>query len=263
MALRIGIASGRIDVPVLGDLTRRIVVCAGKAAHRALALQAGTESGTINIDISTIELLGATAELVDRKDDRALLRGLRTWPQQQTPVPLNLGPPEDAARKIRLLEPFVPQPLALRLRTTPSGWRIEGEMRHVVVVFSEVSGIEERTANVEAIEQMSRSMLRAYRRHAGVVAKADVTPTGHRIMVLFGLHEPSENDAEKALLASIEAVNRVRQLSLPYGGKVQMRTGVHGGRVYFGARKPAWPLGKVTGVVPSASASATAARAAS
>ncbi len=235
MALRIGLASGRIDVPVLGDLTRRIVVCAGRAAHRALALQAYTQAGSISVDVSTIELLGAAAELVDRKDDRAVLRGLRTSPPTQTPAPLALGPPESAARKIRLLEPFVPQPLALRLRTTPSGWRIEGEMRHVVVVFTELTGIEERTANVEAIEQMSRSMLRAYRRHAGVVAKADVTPTGHRIMVLFGLHEPSENDAEKALLASIEATNRVRQLTLPYGGKVTMRTGVHGGRVYFGA----------------------------
>ncbi|MEZ0314169.1 MAG: adenylate/guanylate cyclase domain-containing protein [Myxococcota bacterium] len=235
MKLRIGMASGRIDVPVLGDLTRRIVVCAGRAAHRALALQAYTEPGSISIDASTAELLGAAAELVERKDDRAVLRGLRTWPPTQTAPALNLGPPEAAPRKIRLLEPFVPQPLALRLRTTPSGWRIEGEMRHVVVVFSEVTGVEERNANVEGIEQMSRSMLRAYRRHAGVVAKADVTPNGHRIMVLFGLHEPSENDAEKALLASIEAASRVRQLTLPYGGKVQMRTGVHGGRVYFGA----------------------------
>ncbi len=234
MALRIGMASGRIELPVLGDLTRRVVVCGGKPVHRALALQAEAAPATVSVDSSTMTLLGNNAEVVERKDDRAVLRHLRVFPPSQPVTGFDLGARGDAARKVQLLEPFVPQPLALRLRTTPSGWRIEGELRHVIVVFSEVTGLKTEHG-IESIEHVSRSMLRAYRRHAGVVSKADVTTVGHRIMVLFGLHEPSENDAERALLAAIEATNRVRPLIQPYGEGVHMRTGVHSGRVYFGA----------------------------
>lgn len=246
LALRIGLASGRIDLPVLGDLTRRVVVCSGRAAHRALELQAYATPGSVTLDASTIELLGRNAELVERKPDAATLRGLRVLPPGLPPQPIDLGDLAGASQKVRLLEPFVPQPLARRLQTTPEGWRIEGELRHVTVVFSEITGLGDRSLSIHAIEQLSRSILRAYRRHSGVVAKADITPTGHRMMVLFGLHEPSENDAERALLAALEATSRVRLLTggagdqgatvaEPIPSNVQMRTGVHGGRVFFGA----------------------------
>ena len=41
-----------------------------------------------------------------------------------------------------LLYGVVPPPLAARLKTTPLGWRVDGELRDVVVLFAEVEGLE-------------------------------------------------------------------------------------------------------------------------
>lgn len=235
LMLRIGVASGALSLNVLGDLARRAAAVGGAAARRAQQLQVLAAPNTVLIDQSTLALIRGMAEVVDRHEDRATLRGLREWPL--TSQPLDLGPlvAEQVEDKIALLEPFVPQPLALRLRTTPKGWRIEGELRNVVVLFTEIWREDGAESDLELGAQVSRSVLRAFRRYDGVVSKLDVSDRGHRGMVLFGIHRPSENDHERAVLAALEASARVRSFVSSRAIEMRIRSGLHAGRVFFGA----------------------------
>ncbi|MEL6547173.1 MAG: AAA family ATPase, partial [Myxococcota bacterium] len=137
-------------------------------------------------------------------------------------------------RPLAQLEAFVPPWFASRLRSAPKGWRIEGELRQVVVLFAELWGIDRTAESSEVALHLSRSILRAFRRYGGLTLKADLSDQGHRTLVLFGLHEPSENDSERALLAALEATARVRGYGASRNLDVGVRCGIHTGPVYFG-----------------------------
>jgi len=234
LMMRVGLAAGETRLPILGDLSQRGVVCAGPTAHRALEMEEHAEPNTIVADASVLGQLGGVAEVVDRHSDWAVLRGLHSWPEGE---PIRKLPPldRDTDAKIALLEPFVPAPLAGRLRTTPKDWRIEGELRPAVIAFAELWGLDEGPPDMDVSTNVSRSLLRAFRKYGGVLAKADLARRGHRIMILFGLHRPSENDSERALLASLEATARLKAFTVSQALGVSIRIGVHAGPVYYGA----------------------------
>ncbi|MBI5510848.1 MAG: AAA family ATPase [Deltaproteobacteria bacterium] len=235
LMLRVGVASGEIHLWIVGDMIRRSIVSAGSVVHRAVALQKLAQPGAVVADRSTLDLLGADAETIERLADRGILRALRSWPATRKVASLDGRVETQIEEKIALLEPFVPQPLAEHLRSTPMGWRLPGELRDVVVLFQEISGLDDKASAPELALNVARSLLRAYRKYGGVVSKVDVAERGHRIMVLFGLHHPQENDAERALLAALDANTRLKSFTISKKQNVVVQTGVHQGKVYFGA----------------------------
>ncbi len=234
LVLRVGIAQGVVTMPIVGDVVRRGVVCAGMAAHRAVTHQHRATPGTVLADLSIAERLRDRARVGETSGDAAVLLDLLSWPERQPipKLPENLA--ENVEAKIALLEPFVPAPLAARLRTTPEGWRIEGELRKVVVLFADITGIDHEVAP-EVQLNLSRSAIRSYRKYGGIVAKVNLADEGQRVMVLFGLHMPSQHDAERAVLAALEATARVKGYLSGIGSTIGVRSGVHVGQVYFGA----------------------------
>ena len=232
--LRVGMASGPVRFVVVGDAAQRAVASAGAAAHRALAMQRLAEPGQVVVDGAYMKALGPGGRALPLPDGNAVLEEIPQWPERAT-IHLLDGRVEDKVEeKIALLEPFVPPPLAARLQTTPLGWRVEGELRDVVVLFAEIAGLDEAGADTDLALQMSRSFLRAFRKYGGIGAKVDLADVGHRAMVLFGLHHPSDNDCERALLASLETVARLRGLAVGRD-KLMIKIGAHVGPVYFGA----------------------------
>ncbi|MGC4114455.1 MAG: adenylate/guanylate cyclase domain-containing protein [Myxococcales bacterium] len=230
--MRVGLAAGRVELPIVGDLTQRAVICSGPTAHRAVELQERAEPGTVLIDAAVVGALGNEAVLENADAERATLVRLR-HPPARAPIRELAGRVEEQTeKKIALLEPFVAPPLAARLKSTPNGWRIEGELREVCVVFAELSGLHAAPARTLDV---SRSILRTFRKYGGVVAKADLSRRGHRLMVLFGLHMPAGNDVERALLASVEATTRMKGFAASGGPELELRVGVHAGQVYYGA----------------------------
>ena len=130
--------------------------------------------------------------------------------------------------KIELLEPFVPPPLAARLKSMPEGWRIDGELRRVIVVFCEVLGLAGGDRQEEA-KQLARAALRSFRRYGGVVTKTDVAPNGHRLMAVFGLHAPTENDTERAVLSALETTAVFQAQAARADLPLTLKVGVHVG----------------------------------
>ncbi|MEO8798366.1 MAG: adenylate/guanylate cyclase domain-containing protein, partial [Polyangiaceae bacterium] len=232
--LRVGLASGEITMPVVGDVVRRTLVCAGVAAHRAVTHEHRATPGTVLADVHILERLRDRARIGEISGDAGVILGLNEWPKKQSPPHLPPDFADNVEAKIALLEPFVPAPLAARLRTTPDGWRIDGELRKVVILFADIIGVDHEVS-AEVQLNLSRSALRSYRKFGGTVAKVNLASSGQRVMVLFGLHMPSGHDAERAVLAALEATARVRGFLSAIGSPLQIRTGIHSGQVYFGA----------------------------
>ncbi len=236
LMLRTGLASGNVRIPIIGDMAQRLAVCSGPVAHRALAMQNVAPPNAVMVDASTLALLEGDVEVIDRKAEGALLRALRRWPTAVTVEELGDRVKTQADEKIALLEPFVPAALAGRLMSMPVEWRIEGELRSMVIMFTELWGLDETSAsNLDLATDICRSMARAFRKYGGVISKVDLAKRGHRMMVLFGLHRPADNDPERAVLAALEATTRVRGFTAANNLGLSIRTGIHAGRVYFGA----------------------------
>ncbi len=231
---RVGLSTGHIYLAVVGDLARRLSVATGAAVHQAIALQTQAAPGQCIIDEATASRL-VDARLTRLDGSTLSLEGLDVMPLPQPLEPLGRRLDSHQAEKIALLEPFVPGPLARRLRTTPSGWRIETEVRQAVVVFAQITGFMTRSAaHLDASLLMSRSLLRAFQKYDGLVLKVMATATGHQAMVLFGVHRPTDNDDEKAVLASLEAITRLSSFRTA-DSELTMQVGIHRGGVLFGA----------------------------
>lgn len=237
LLIRVGVAKGNVRLTVVGDLLQRSVLCGGPASFRAIELQQRAQPNSVMVDGPLLAELGARAAASPGGPGSGCLLELRHWPARSPIQPLD-GRVETATEaKISLLEPFVPPPLLERLRTTPQGWRLDGELRQVVVLFAELCGARKLSADslvAPVLSDISRSMLRTYRKYGGLLAKAYLAEDGHRAMVLFGLHLPSQNDPERALLAALESTARVKGFIAGSGLELTFRTGLHQGLVYFG-----------------------------
>lgn len=232
LMLRIGVAKGTVRLSVLGDVAQRSAVCAGETAHRAVRLQQLAPPKGIMIDEAMLKALATNAEVVERQPTVGVLRGLRKWPANR-PIERLEGRTElRVEEKIALLEPFVAPMLAARLRHASLDWKMDAELRPVVILFCELSGVD--NGDPQMWLNVSRSLLRAFRKFGGLVAKVDITDTCHRVMVLFGLLRPGENDVQKAALAALDATARARGFTVGNTAKVVTRIGLHQGRVYFG-----------------------------
>jgi class 3 adenylate cyclase/tetratricopeptide (TPR) repeat protein len=233
--IRVGVASGRVRLEVIGDMLRKSSVCAGAVAHRAYSIQSRADPNTIRVDLPTAEALKDVAVLKPQTDDTEELFELNLWPEERPIEPLGERIRSQVNEKIARLEPFLPAPLAQRLKTSPSGGRIAPELRHAVVLFLEIRGYGKDQHNPEKTKPLYSSLLRTYRKYGGMVSKVDLADDGFRVLVLFGVHRPSPSDPERAVLAGLEAITRVQGYLTAHDLPFDFRSGVHQGQVFFGA----------------------------
>ena len=233
--LRLGIATGSIHLSVMGDMTRRVVVCAGNAPHRAIQNQLGAAPGEIVADDRFLDQLGSRVKGELRPDGRAVIDGFDGRLETHEVDRLEGRIEDQVEQKIALLEPFVAPPMVKRLRSLPAGAALQGEIRRAVIQFVDFEGLAENMDHLDLASNLARSQLRAMRKYDGVVLKVVCTGTGHRMMVLFGLQRPSENDVEHALLAALEGITRLKAFVGERDRKLRCRVGVHIGDVYLGA----------------------------
>jgi class 3 adenylate cyclase len=241
LRLRVAIASGNTRLHVLGEQSHRVVVCGGEASRLAMDLQRKANPGIVVLDDTTVEFLGAhlgdgdvmTSDLLRLEGVGYELRTLRDPPERKPIVELGDRIDDLIEEKIELLEPFVPAPISARLRAMPDDWRIEGELRNIVVVYAEAIGWT--IDNVDLAHEASQLYLSLHRKFGGLVTRTDLTLGGHRSLSLFGLHAPTENDSERAVMAALEASALVKNLVEQRAPGVTIRIGIHTGPVFFGA----------------------------
>jgi class 3 adenylate cyclase/tetratricopeptide (TPR) repeat protein len=133
-----------------------------------------------------------------------------------------------------------------------------GERRFVTLVFADLSQSSALAASMEA-EQYA-ALLAALRtvydavvpRHGGLVVRVQ----GDGLLAMFGYPTPREDDARRALAATLALHDEVRALPvlLPAGIALRLHSGVHGGLVLIGRGDIERGRFELSGPVPNVAA---------
>jgi class 3 adenylate cyclase/tetratricopeptide (TPR) repeat protein len=112
----------------------------------------------------------------------------------------------------------------------------EAERRHVFVLFSDLVGSTPLSQRLDAedlrdaIAGYQRRCEAVVLRHGGFVAQY----LGDGIEVYFGYPQAHEDDASRVIRCALEIVEAIRQLAAATNLDLQVRVGIHSGRVVIG-----------------------------
>ena len=111
---------------------------------------------------------------------------------------------------------------------------IEGERRHLTVMFCDLVGSTELSQKLDP--EALRELMRAYQKTCGeVIEKYDghiAQYLGDGLMTYFGWPRAHEDDAERAIRAALEIVEAVKQIPAP--DVLHVRVGIATGPVVVG-----------------------------
>ncbi|MEA1831723.1 adenylate/guanylate cyclase domain-containing protein [Methylobacterium durans] len=139
------------------------------------------------------------------------------------------------ARAERALRAFHPPRLAARLAADP-GFLAEPLVQRAAILFLDLAGFTGVSERLGPLR--TQSLLKGFHalvearisRHGGLV----VTFMGDGAMCVFGLADPSPDDARRALAAALDLVPAIRAWLAgepAFGGRGDLRVGVHDGTV--------------------------------
>jgi class 3 adenylate cyclase len=129
---------------------------------------------------------------------------------------------------------YIPGNLAEQILATKGN--IEGERKCVTVVFADVSGFTAMSEKMDAeevteiINQLFTRLVDIIYRYEGTVDKF----IGDCVMALFGAPIAHENDAERALLASMDMLNAVEEMNQTLPVRLGIKIGLNIGTVVVG-----------------------------
>ncbi len=177
------------------------------------------------------QLGDATVEL-SLKPLRALLESLLA---QGTPAATSPGASHD--QLLSRLQSYIPKQLADKIRA--SG-HVEGERRQVTVVFADISGFTALSERLDPEEVASfsndcmKELVEAVYQYEGMVDKF----IGDCIMAVFGAPVALEDDAERALRATLSMRERLETFNRRWIDKLQeplaLHIGINSGTVIAG-----------------------------
>ena len=112
----------------------------------------------------------------------------------------------------------------------------EAERRQLTVLFCDLVGSTELSAMLDP-EDM-REVIRAYQDGcAGVITRFEghvAKFMGDGVLVYFGWPQAHEDDAERAVRASLELIEAIGRLAAPDGRRLRIRIGIDTGQVVVG-----------------------------
>jgi class 3 adenylate cyclase len=123
---------------------------------------------------------------------------------------------------------FLPQGVAALVDTESFG-----EHRAVTTAFLNLRGYDEENPETKSLQRLFREVISITEKYGGVIHDIDSHAQGSNIMILFGAPTSHENDAERAVMASME-------LSELNAGSLKARVGVSTGFVYAGVIGSDW-----------------------
>jgi class 3 adenylate cyclase/tetratricopeptide (TPR) repeat protein len=179
------------------------------------------------------ELLFAHPQIADEEG-----RGL-VWTPDPAPAPASPAPAPSALAVETCQEPpllsFIPPHLAEKILTSRSA--LEGERKHVTVLFADLKGSLELMADRDPeearrlLDPVLERMMAAVHRYEGTVNQV----LGDGIMALFGAPIAHEDHAVRACYAALAMQEAIRHYSTEvrrgHGVEVQIRVGLNSGEV--------------------------------
>jgi class 3 adenylate cyclase/tetratricopeptide (TPR) repeat protein len=225
----IGLGAGEVSYKVVGATGQQTLLFAGPTPRDAVILRSLASPGQVLISPELCRRLGDDVETTASGDAHEVVSCARPQPFQSEQI----AEPEDLVAAIGKLEPFVPVPLATRLRYVPDNWRVERELRRTAIAVTEFCGVgfELREELLEIAERFMVSV----RAGGGLLISTDPAKAGYRAVTVFGLHSPTDSDLERAVLSLLGAHEALGELSKSRGWDIYVRSAAQYGELLFGA----------------------------
>lgn len=139
---------------------------------------------------------------------------------------------------IEALKKYFPERIFERIKREPEKEMIEGERKHVSILFGDLTGFTSLTEKLEEPEEISRIINRYFTRMLEIIKKygGDLDKLiGDAIMVLFGAPVSHKDDPLRAVEAALEMVEAIKELGsieTPRGDvSINMSIGINTGEV--------------------------------
>jgi class 3 adenylate cyclase/tetratricopeptide (TPR) repeat protein len=219
LAVSIGVHSGAIDLYLLGERHRELVVT-GPAATATVRMESLAEAGEVVVSAATADRLDPGTLGAARGEGFVLA---------QAPRADAAGGPEPVPG--RRAEPAALLSADTLVNLQGGGER--AEHRQAAVAFLEYSGVDALTdrggpaAVAEHLDPLISLAEEAAYRYGVNFQETDIGPDGGKIVVVGGIPRVRGNDAERALRAVLDIVS-----GHPSGSPLRVRAGVNSGRVF-------------------------------
>ncbi len=230
LALRVGVATGRVFFAVVSPPGSAEVVIGGAPVRGALDLQRACPVGSVLADSESVHRagegvvarpLGAAGQVVEAIDERP-----PRVPREAVPIPEG---EENRRRMARQLEPFVPARVLPRIRRSPEAPRQVPSFVDGTALFMRVEGIplEGGSAVLPALSRLLEAVAILLEPLGEPLRKIDVDRAGFKLILVYGPPDGSETHARDAALTAA-LIRKGLMPPAPVQGE-----GV-GPRVYFG-----------------------------
>jgi class 3 adenylate cyclase/tetratricopeptide (TPR) repeat protein len=140
-----------------------------------------------------------------------------------------------AIAEYRSAEPQPPARIAAAWRAA-GGASIKAERRHLTVLFCDLVGSTALSAHLDPedlrkiLHDFQNCCSDAIARYAGHVARL----LGDGVLAYFGFPKAHEDDAERAINAALQIIERVSAITVPTGRRLEVRIGIATGLVVVG-----------------------------
>ena len=138
-------------------------------------------------------------------------------------------------------------------KTLPTSTELEGERKHVTVLFSDMSGYTAMSERLDP-EDVKEIMSRIFGRISKVIGKYEgfiEMFIGDAVMAIFGVPKAHEDDPVRAIKTAIEihelVANLSPQMETKIGRPLSMHSGINTGLVVTGEAKPDLGIHGLTG----------------
>ncbi len=148
------------------------------------------------------------------------------------------GAAQPSADHFELLQKYIPPELAKRILS--AGKQIEGERRHVTILFADVSGFTAIAEKFDpeivttVLNDCFRGLISSIFKFEGTIDKF----IGDEIMAIFGAPLAHENDPERAIRCALEMTSYIEQFNIlspiPLPVPLKLHIGLNSGTVISG-----------------------------
>jgi class 3 adenylate cyclase len=220
LSMSVGLHSGTVDLFLVGDRHRELIVT-GPAASATVMAEGSAASGTIAVTQAAAATLPA-GWLGETLEEGYLLTG--NGPAAVPAPPAEPPPPRHAAALLTT----IPAPL----RAHVLAQRLAAEHRLVTVAFLRFTGIDALLAQAgpdhvaKALDELVCCVQHAAEQHHVTMLGCDIDNDGGKILLAAGAPDSEANDTERLLLALRDVVTAAPELTI--------RIGVHTGHVFAG-----------------------------
>lgn len=247
LRIRIGLASGSVQLAQVGSAQRLELLVAGEPAREVVDHQRHASPGAVVLGNATAdELQALKPEFSALGPGHFCLETLAPAAPSPPPAPFTWATRADAAwelhaliNHIEALRPYLLDQHLARLSDGPPTLASQGELRPVTMLFANLSNVGQLLASgssatdeaMASIQARIEQIWQIVEQYGGTVNKLDLHSDGHTLIALFGAPIAQSRDAEQAVGCALALMH-----TLGTGGPLQLRRiGVASGRVFAGA----------------------------